>query len=170
MNNETASKFLPERLRAAPLRSGEHYKMPSIERKFTLQVPSSTENLALIREFVTAVGRQAQLEETEISNLELAVDEACANVIEHAYGHDITKEVVVRAKFDDESLRISVIDEGRGFDPSHVGQDSVEQLIHSRQSGGLGIRLIKKLMDEVSYEIIPGQKNELHMTKKIRKS
>jgi serine/threonine-protein kinase RsbW len=170
MNNETASKFLLERLRAAPFRSGEHYKMPSIERKFTLQVPSSTENLALIREFVTAVGRQAQLEEPEISNLELAVDEACANVIEHAYGHDITKEVVVRAKFDDESLRISVIDEGRGFDPSHVGQDSVEQLIHARQSGGLGIRLIKKLMDEVSYEIIPGQKNELHMTKKIRKS
>jgi len=144
--------------------------MPSIERKFTLQVPSSTENLSLIREFVTAVGRQAQLEEPEISNLELAVDEACANVIEHAYGHDITKEVVVRAKFDDESLRISVIDEGRGFDPDNVGQDSVEKLIHARQSGGLGIRLIKKLMDEVSYEIMPGQKNELHMTKKIRKS
>jgi len=143
--------------------------MSSIERKFTLQVPSSTENLALIREFVTTVGRQAQFEEAEISNLELAVDEACANVIEHAYGHDITKEVVVRAKFDDESLQISVIDEGRGFDPNKTPQDSVEQLIHDRKSGGLGIRLIKKLMDEVSYEIVPGQKNELHMTKKIRK-
>jgi serine/threonine-protein kinase RsbW len=143
--------------------------MSSIERKFTLQVPSSTENLALIREFVTAVGRQAQLEEPEISNLELAVDEACANVIEHAYGHDITKEVVVRAKFDEESLRISVIDEGRGFDPGSTPQDSVEQLIHARKSGGLGIRLIKKLMDEVSYEIMPGQKNELHMTKRIKK-
>jgi len=144
--------------------------MPSIERKFTLQVPSSTENLALIREFVTAVGRQAQLDEPEVSNLELAVDEACANVIEHAYGHDITKEVIVRAKFDDESLRISVIDEGLGFDPGNVDQDSVEQLMHDRKSGGLGIRLIKKLMDDVSYEIVPGQKNELHMTKKIRKS
>jgi len=143
--------------------------MSPIERKFTLQVPSSTENLALIREFVTTVGRQSQLEEDEISNLELAVDEACANVIEHAYGHDITKEVVVRAKFDDESLQISVIDEGRGFDPNKTPQDSVEQLIHDRKSGGLGIRLIKKLMDEVSYEIVPGQKNELHMTKKIRK-
>jgi serine/threonine-protein kinase RsbW len=143
--------------------------MSSFERKFTLQVPSSTENLAMIREFVTAVGRQAHLEETDISNLELAVDEACANVIEHAYGHDITKEVVVRAKFDDESMRISVIDEGRGFDPDKTPQDSVEQLIHERKSGGLGIRLIKKLMDEVSYEIVPGQKNELHMTKKIRK-
>ena len=143
--------------------------MSSIERKFTLQVPSSTENLALIREFVTTVGRQAQFEESDLSNLELAVDEACANVIEHAYGHDITKEVVVRAIFDDESLHISVIDEGLGFDPNKTPEDSVEQLIHDRKSGGLGIRLIKKLMDEVSYEIVPGQKNELHMTKKIRK-
>lgn len=144
--------------------------MSPIERKFTLQVPSSTENLALIREFVTTVGRQAQLEEAEIANLELAVDEACANVIEHAYGHDTTKEVIVRAKYDQEELQISVIDEGRGFDPNGVKQDSVEQLIHERKSGGLGIRLIKRLMDEVSYEIVPGQKNELHMTKKIRKS
>jgi len=143
--------------------------MADIERKFTLQVPSSTENLALIREFVTSVGRQATLDDEDITNLELAVDEACANVIEHAYGHDISKEVIVRASFDDESVRISVIDTGRGFDPSKVEQKELEQLVAQRKSGGLGIRLIKTLMDEVSYEIVPGQKNELHMTKKIRK-
>lgn len=143
--------------------------MAAIERKFTLQVPSSTENLALIREFVTSIGRQATLSEEEINKLELAVDEACANVIEHAYGHDITKDVSVRATFDDEKLKISVIDEGRGFDPGKVNQKSVDELIHERRSGGLGIRLIKTLMDEVNYEIEPGQKNELHMTKLIKK-
>lgn len=143
--------------------------MAAIERKFTLQVPSSTENLALIREFVTSIGRQATLNEEEINKLELAVDEACANVIEHAYGHDITKDVSVRATFDDEKLKISVIDEGRGFDPTGVNQKSLDQLVHERRSGGLGIRIIKTLMDEVSYEIEPGQKNELHMTKLIKK-
>lgn len=143
--------------------------MAAIERKFNLQVPSSTENLALIREFVTSIGRQATLSDEELTNLELAVDEACANVIEHAYGHDITKAVSVRATFDDEKLLISVIDEGRGFDPGKVQQDSVEELVHARKSGGLGIRLIRTLMDEVSYEIVPGQKNELHMTKLIKK-
>lgn len=143
--------------------------MAAIERKFTLQVPSSTENLALIREFVTSVGRQATLSDEEINKLELAVDEACANVIEHAYGHDITKDVSVRATFDDEKLKISVIDEGRGFDPSKVNQKSVDELVQERRSGGLGIRLIKTLMDEVSYEIEPGLKNELHMTKLIKK-
>ena len=92
--------------------------MAAIERKFTLHVPSSTENLALIREFVTSVGRQAKLDEAEVHNLELAVDEACANVIEHAYGHDHDKEVVVRAVFDEEELGIEVTDTGRGFDPA----------------------------------------------------
>lgn len=143
--------------------------MAAIERKFTLQVPSSTENLALIREFVTSIGRQATLNEEEINKLELAVDEACANVIEHAYGHDITKDVSVRATFDDEKLKISVIDEGRGFDPTGINQKSLDQLVHERRSGGLGIRIIKTLMDEVSYEIEPGLKNELHMTKLIKK-
>lgn len=143
--------------------------MAAIEKKFTLQVPSSTENLALIREFVTNIGRQATLSEDEINNLELAVDEACANVIEHAYGHDITKDVMVRAIFDDEKLKISVIDEGRGFDPNKINQKSLDQLVQERRSGGLGIRLIQKLMDEVNYEIEPGQKNELHMTKLIKK-
>ncbi|MDX2031348.1 MAG: ATP-binding protein [Blastocatellia bacterium] len=143
--------------------------MAAIERKFILHVPSSTESLALIREFVTSVGRLATLDDGEIGKLELAVDEACANVIEHAYGHDATKEVIVRAVFDDQTLRISVIDTGLGFDPTSAQSKSVEELVRQRKSGGLGIRLIKTLMDEVQYEIVPGQKNELHMTKKIRK-
>lgn len=143
--------------------------MAALERTFSLQVPSSTENLALIRDFVTNVGRQASLDEREIGKLELAVDEACANVIEHAYGHDHTKEVTVRAIFDEDALRISVIDTGSGFDPGDVKQETLDQLIHERQSGGLGLRLIKNLMDEVHYEIVPGEKNELHMTKRIKK-
>lgn len=143
--------------------------MAAIERKFTLKVPSSTEILVLIRDFVTSVGKQAKMNDEDISQLELAVDEACANVIEHAYGHDISKEVIIRAIFDEDEVRISVIDTGRGFDPDKLKPESLDQLVAHRKSGGLGLRLIKSLMDEVSYEIVPGQKNELHMTKKIRK-
>ena len=143
--------------------------MAAIERKFTLHVPSSTENLVLIREFVSTIGAQAGLEDADIGKLELAVDEACANVIEHAYGHDITKEVIVRATFDDETLRIDVEDTGRGFDPQSVPSEELERLVQARKSGGLGMRLMKSLMDEVHYEIAPGEKNELHMMKRLRK-
>ncbi len=144
--------------------------MAAIEKTFTLQVPSSTENLALIREFVTTIGAQAGLVEIEIANLELAVDEACANVIEHAYGHDATKEVTVSANFDGDSIIFIIVDTGKGFDPGQIKQEELESLIAKRKDGGLGMRLIKTLMDEVQYEIGPGQKNELRMTKRIRKS
>jgi anti-sigma regulatory factor (Ser/Thr protein kinase) len=143
--------------------------MAAIEKRFTLQVPSSTENLALIREFVVGVSSQSGLDESDLPELELAVDEACANVIEHAYEHDATKDVTVRVAFDDSELRISVIDEGRGFDPGQFPDAPLDQLLQRRKSGGLGMRLIRTLMDEVQYDNVPGQKNELHMTKRIRK-
>jgi serine/threonine-protein kinase RsbW len=143
--------------------------MTAIENTFTLDVPSTTENLALIREFVARVAAQAGLNEAEVGQLELAVDEACANVIEHAYGDDKTKQVMVRAIFDDDTLRIHVIDTGKGFDPTEVQQQDLKDLIAKRKTGGLGMRLIKRLMDEVHYDIEPGKKNELRMVKKLRK-
>lgn len=143
--------------------------MDPIERKFTLHVPSSTQNLAIIREFVGSIGVQAGLDEMDIGKVELAVDEACANVIEHAYGHDLSKDVTIRATFDDAELRIDVEDTGRGFDPSSIQQAELERLVAERKSGGLGMRLITSVMDEARYEFEPGQKNVLHMMKRIKK-
>lgn len=144
--------------------------MAGTESSFTLRVQSSTENLSLIREFVAKVGLQAGMSDIDISKIELAVDEACANVIEHAYGHDASKEVTVSANFDGDSITFEIVDTGRGFDPSQIKQEELESLIAKRKDGGLGMRLIKTLMDEVQYEMIPGLKNELRMTKRIRKS
>jgi serine/threonine-protein kinase RsbW len=143
--------------------------MPSLERTFILQVPSSTENLAMIRDFVTSIAEQAGLTPGEVAQMELAVDEACANVMEHAYGRDMTKEVSVRATLDGDAVEIDVIDTGQGFDPTAVEQLELDKLISSRRSGGLGMRLMKTLMDEVHYEMIPGKKNELRMIKRLRK-
>jgi len=144
--------------------------MESVDRKFTLQVPSSTENLALIREFVSSAATQAGFDAKEVAKLELAVDEACANVIEHAYGHDVSKEVIVRAKLDENEFSIDIEDTGKGFDPAQVNQEELEQLISKRRTGGLGMRLMKTLMDEVRYEIEPGKKNALHMSKRLKKA
>jgi len=143
--------------------------MTAIENTFTLDVPSTTQNLALIREFVSRVAEQAGLNETEVGQLELAVDEACANVIEHAYGDDKTKQVMVRAIFDEDTLRIHVIDTGKGFDPTQVQEQELKDLIAKRKTGGLGMRLIRTLMDEVHYDIEPGKRNELRMVKRLSK-
>jgi len=143
--------------------------MAFIEQRFTLLVPSSTQNLALIRDFVTNVGLQAGLGDDDVAKLELAVDEACANVIEHAHRGDLSKDVVVRATFDERTLRIEVVDTGEGFDPAKLPQENLEEMVAKHRSGGLGLRVMKSLMDEVSYEIVPGDTNRLRMVKKLRK-
>lgn len=143
--------------------------MTALEQKFSLHVPSSTQNLAMIRDFVSNVGSQAGLGEDDVAKLELAVDEACTNVIEHAHKGDITKDVIVRAIFDETTLRIEVVDTGKGFDLSSVPQDDVAHLVHDRKSGGLGLRMMRTLMDEVSYEIVPGERNRLRMIKRLQK-
>jgi serine/threonine-protein kinase RsbW len=143
--------------------------MAAFERTFMLQVPSSTENLAIIRDFMTGIGAQAGLADGEVAKLELAVDEGCANVIEHAYGPDTTKEVSVSVTVDDDAISISVVDTGQGFDPGSIEEVELDKLVAARKSGGLGMRLIRSLMDEVQYEMIPGKKNVLRMVKRIHK-
>ena len=143
--------------------------MESVERSFQLHVPSSTENLSMIRDFVGSIGQRAGFSESDVAKLELAVDEACANVIEHAYGSDATHEVTVKATVDADAVQIDIVDTGCGFDPRHVEEVTLEQLISKRRSGGLGMRLIQSLMDEVQYQIGPGQKNELRMVKRLQK-
>jgi serine/threonine-protein kinase RsbW len=143
--------------------------MESVERSFQLHVPSSTENLSMIRDFVGSIGQRAGFSESDVAKLELAVDEACANVIEHAYGSDATHEVTVKATVDADAVQIDIVDTGCGFDPRHVEEVTLEQLISKRRSGGLGMRLIQSLMDEVQYHIGPGQKNELRMVKRLHK-
>jgi len=144
--------------------------MPSYERTFALHVPSSTENLALIRDFVSNIGTQAGFDDKEVARIALAVDEACANVIEHAYGLDTTREVKIRAVIEEDQLSFEIVDTGRGFDPSQVQAKDVDELIKQRRSGGLGLRLIRTIMDDVQYQITPGQKNELRMVKRLKKA
>ena len=67
------------------------------ERTFALHVPSSTENLAMIRDFVKSIGTQSGMGDMDVARLELAVDEACANVMEHAYADDSSQEGKDRA-------------------------------------------------------------------------
>jgi serine/threonine-protein kinase RsbW len=144
--------------------------MQTFEHNFLLHVPSSTDNLAMIRDFVARVGEKAGFDEKEVMKLSLAVDEACANVIEHAYVESAGKgEVRVRVSFDADQVMVEVVDTGKGFDPSQIPLKDVEQLIRERRSGGLGWRLIRSVMDEVQYQIVPGEKNELRMVKRIRK-
>ncbi len=131
----------------------------------TIHIESRTDRLIAVREFVSASARKFGFSDEEVSKIALAVDEACTNVIKHAYKFDPTKKITVTVKPRGHTFEVSISDTGRQFNPSDVqAPDMKEYLTHYRR-GGLGIYLMKSLMDKVEYDIEPGKKNEVRLTK-----
>jgi serine/threonine-protein kinase RsbW len=135
------------------------------QKRLKLVVPSQTDYLAIVRRFVAEVAHLAGFSEDAINSIELAVDEACANVIEHAYEHDSKKEIDVHVEYDDRKFIISVIDTGKGFNPKDFKTADVGERLGAFKRGGLGIHLMKQLMDEVEYAVVPADKNQVRLTK-----
>jgi serine/threonine-protein kinase RsbW len=133
--------------------------------KFNLRIPSRTDNLEIIREFIIGIARKFGFKDDSIGEIELAVDEACANVIKHAYHYDENKKIEITVETNGRKLTITISDQGGGFDPTKL--ETSEQRLQKHARGGLGIALIKKVMDEVSFNIHPGSHNEVRMVKYI---
>lgn len=131
----------------------------------TLQIESRTERLIAVRDFVSAAAREFGFSDEEISKIALAVDEACTNVIKHAYKFDPGKKLTISVKGGNGAFEISIQDTGRRFDPAILQPpDMKEYLTHFRR-GGLGVYLMKTLMDKVEYSFAPGKQNEVRLIK-----
>ena len=132
---------------------------------YSLKLPSKTDNLELVRDFVADVARKAGFGTEDVNKIELAVDEACTNVIEHAYQHAEDQDINIDAKIGRNKLTIIVTDRGKTFAPKEIKMPNMEQYIAELRVGGLGIYLMKTLMDEVQYQKISGGKNQVKMVK-----
>jgi serine/threonine-protein kinase RsbW len=131
----------------------------------SIQVESRTERLIVVRDFVSEAARAFGFADEDISKIALAVDEACTNVIKHAYRFDPTKIIHVSVQGGDREFEIRIKDDGVRFNPTQVQRpDMKEYLTHFRR-GGLGVYLMKSLMDKVEYSIAPGKANEVRLTK-----
>ena len=105
--------------------------------------------------------------EENIHRIELAVDEASTNVIRHAYKNSKKNQkfLSVEVTTHQDRLEIDVIDSGKGFDPAQVKTPEMDVYLQKMKRGGLGLYLIKTLMDKVEYKIQPGVKNRVRMVK-----
>ena len=139
--------------------------MEHAQQTFKLSVPSDTANLAMIRDFVVVSARRSKIEETALERLKLAVDEACANVIEHAYNNDTTRELTVHVWFDDGQIGVDVIDSGTPFDPSKHKPLALEDLVGHK--GGMGIRIMRLATDEIVAGIDENGHNRLRLIKRL---
>ena len=138
--------------------------------KYTLKVASKTENLGRIRAFVRELSLKAGFSLDAAGQIELAVDEACTNVIRHAYKHNGRRMVELTAFLDEEKIEIIVSDNGGGFNIAKVRKPDIREYASKSKKGGLGIHMMRSLMDEVSFSMQPGKKNHVSLIKYLRKS
>ena len=141
--------------------------MPKTQKKYQLKIPSQSDNLAIIRDVVAKVASRVGFDTDEASKIELAVDEACTNVIKHAYANNSNQMIEVSIKVDQKKLIIIVADKGKGFNPDEIKLPDLNKSIKEGRKGGLGLCLIKTLMDKVEFEIKPGSKTQVKMIKYI---
>jgi len=137
--------------------------------EYTLNIPGKTDNLEVIRTFVAGVARRAGFGDEDVNKIELAVDEACSNVIEHAYSRDEAKDIDIAVRIEAPKLTVTVTDHGRSFHFDGVPLPDMKQYLAELRVGGLGIYLMKMLMDEVEYHSEHGR-NEVRMSKYFVKS
>lgn len=141
--------------------------------KHVLTMRGRYSNVPEICEFVVAGARTAGLDEGALFHIELACDEACTNIIEHAYGGEDLGDIEVHWWVNNDHFGITLYDNGRSFDPNDVPTPAISEFSATDgpddlQVGGLGIHFMRTLMDEVRYTFDPVKGNQLTMTKQLR--
>jgi len=132
-----------------------------------LRLRAVLENVPVATECVAAIASAAGLEDHLLYQIQLAVDEACANVVEHAYRDLQAGDMELVCSLGDGAFTVRVRDWGHGFDPNSVEVPDVEAPLEERNLGGLGLFLLRQMMDSVQFHCDPEGGNELVMVKRL---
>lgn len=121
--------------------------------KFELTVDGKLESLTKISEFIDETMQTLQIQnQKEVYAVQLSVDEACTNIIKHAYANKTGGKIKIRCTLASGKFVVELVDWGSPFDPTSLPPPDTESGLHERKVGGLGIYFIRKFMDEVSYQ------------------
>ncbi len=137
----------------------------AMSNRETATFPARFDSLAAIGEFVTRAAQSAGLDDRAVYAVELAVDEACSNIIEHAYGGECRGEIEIICATTAKGLSITLRDYGCAFEPATVPAPDLSGNLENIAGGGLGLHIIRRLMDEVHFEFTEDAGNTLKMVK-----
>jgi serine/threonine-protein kinase RsbW len=127
------------------------------------------DHVSEVREFVGRIGEELALDSQVIFELQLAVEEACSNVVFHAYdGQGGDLEVSVEPV--DGGVQVVMRDWGAAFDPQAVRTPDVEAPLDQRPLGGLGLHIIRQMMDQVDFQFDAEEGNTLTLVKHCERS
>jgi anti-sigma regulatory factor (Ser/Thr protein kinase) len=132
----------------------------------TKRFTCSLNNLEGISDFVVHCANTAGLSESEVYAVELAVDEASTNIIEHGYGQECPSRIDITCEPVEDGIKVVIFDDAAPFDPTSLPDPVINVSLEEVRPRGLGIYLMRKMMDEVCYETSPDKGNTLTMIKR----
>ena len=135
----------------------------------TQRFSCSLNNLEKICDYITKCAEEAGLNESEVYAVQLAVDEASTNIIEHGYGEECPSRIDITCTKIDDGLKVVIYDDARPFDPTSVPEPEINVSLDELKPRGLGIYLMRKMMDDVEYQSNADTGNTLTMIKRHTK-
>jgi len=136
--------------------------------KHTYKVGCSIQNLRGIRDFIRKALRTYGISEMDISQLVLAIDEMSSNLMIHAHQCNPNDLFELTVEVKNNQVIFELIDEKNVFDINSFVEPALHDLITEKRKGGLGIRLVKSIMDAIEYQRRDGH-NVCRLVKKINK-
>ena len=132
----------------------------------SITLPNDVQSVPKLSAFVDEMCTAMSFDETVTMQMNLAIEEAVVNVMSYAYPPGTQGEVDIEAQANDVRLKFTICDSGIPFDPTVRAEVDTSLPVEERPIGGLGIHLVKQLMDSINYERVNG-KNVLTLRKKL---
>lgn len=124
---------------------------------YSYKVSCQKQNLKKIRGFVTDVLEKYSIEEVQVNTIVLAIDEVCANLIIHSHNCDPNESIEINISANNNDYVFDIVEHGKGFDISKYDEPSLRTVIEAKKKGGIGLILVKKIMDQIQFISKNGQ-------------
>jgi len=132
--------------------------------RYNYKVPCQKKRLVEIRYFINDVLKKHLDSEIDINSLVLAVDEVCANLMIHSHQCNPKKCIELLVNIEDDEIIFEIRDTGNGFNYKEYKEPSIEEIIIEKKKGGLGLMLVRRIMDHIEY--IENKNSNIYRLKK----
>ncbi|MBO4285944.1 MAG: ATP-binding protein, partial [Bacilli bacterium] len=141
-------------------------KYNDIVENSSFVVPADKNEVGRVVEFVNTFLGQFNVEQKILSQIDIAIDEICSNIFNYAY-KDKKGTIEVDISINNNVVTLHFVDTGEPFNPLEKEDPNIDLPLEERQEGGLGIYMVKKMMDSVSYHYSKNKENVFTITKKV---
>lgn len=139
----------------------------ALKNSHELLLPGNPTSLAIIRWVITRLATAAGLSEEDVDHVEVAVDEACTNVLDHAYrSMDPKPPLHIAVTTSEDAFTVDILDRGTTFNYGSYAEPEFPDHWLEGNERGVGLYLIHQFMDDVQYETLSGHQNRMRLIKR----